>query len=88
LRAFPATAAVVNSTRFSIGATAEFARRLNAIFTVERPPGYGPIDHDWMFDDPELFVAHLDKLGLEAMSSESQRNGGVAVDNASRPSPR
>ena len=48
----------------------EFARRLHATFTVaERPPGYGPIDHDWMFDDPELFVQHLDKLGLRALST-------------------
>jgi pimeloyl-ACP methyl ester carboxylesterase len=48
----------------------EFAQRLRATFTVaERPPGYGPIDHDWMFDDPELFVQHLDKLGLRALSS-------------------
>jgi pimeloyl-ACP methyl ester carboxylesterase len=47
----------------------EFARRLHATFTVaEPPPGYGPIDHDWMFDDPELFVQHLDKLGLRALS--------------------
>jgi pimeloyl-ACP methyl ester carboxylesterase len=47
----------------------EFARRLKATFTVaERPTGYGPIDHDWMFDDPELFVQHLEKLGLCALS--------------------
>jgi pimeloyl-ACP methyl ester carboxylesterase len=47
----------------------EFAQRLHATFTVaEPPPGYGPIDHDWMFDDPELFVQHLDKLGLQALS--------------------
>jgi pimeloyl-ACP methyl ester carboxylesterase len=47
----------------------EFAQRLHATFTVaEAPPGYGPIDHDWMFDDPELFVQHLDKLGLRALS--------------------
>ena len=50
----------------------EFARRLNATFTIaESPPGYGPIDHDWMFDDPELFVAHLDKLGLRALTGGS-----------------
>jgi pimeloyl-ACP methyl ester carboxylesterase len=49
----------------------EFARRLNATFTVaERPPGYGPIDHDWMFDDPELFVTHLEKLGLHSLSGD------------------
>ena len=46
----------------------EFAKRLHATFTVaKRPPGYGPIDHDWMFDDPELFVQHLNELGLRAL---------------------
>jgi pimeloyl-ACP methyl ester carboxylesterase len=46
----------------------EFAQRLHATFTVaKRPPGYGPIDHDWMFDDPHLFVEHLDELGLRAL---------------------
>jgi hypothetical protein len=48
----------------------EFARRLNGSFTVaERPSGYGPIDHDWMFDDPQLFAAHLEKLNLQVFSS-------------------
>ena len=47
----------------------EFARRLHATFTVaKRPPGYRPIDHDWMFDDPELFAAHLEQLGLHVLS--------------------
>jgi len=46
----------------------DFARRLHATFTVaERPEGYPPIDHDWMFDDPQLFVAHIEKLGLRAL---------------------
>jgi pimeloyl-ACP methyl ester carboxylesterase len=46
-----------------------FAKRLNADFTVaDRPHGYGPIDHDWMFDDPALFAAHLGKLRLHALS--------------------
>jgi pimeloyl-ACP methyl ester carboxylesterase len=46
----------------------EFARRLRATFTVAKtPPGYGSVDHDWMFDDPELFVQHLDALGLRAL---------------------
>jgi len=27
---------------------------------------------DWMFDDPELFVAHLDRLGLRALSPTSR----------------
>ena len=42
--------------------------RLHATFTVaKRPPGYRPIDHDWMFDDPELFAQHLSDLGLRAL---------------------
>lgn len=42
---------------------------LNASFTVaEWPAGYRPIDHGWMFDDPELFVAHLAKFGLSALA--------------------
>jgi len=48
----------------------EFARRLHADFTVAEPrPGSGPIDHDWMFDDPELFVAHLRRLHLHALTA-------------------
>jgi pimeloyl-ACP methyl ester carboxylesterase len=52
----------------------EFAQRLHATFTVaERPSGYGPIDHDWMFDDPDLFVQHLDRLGLRALAEVATR---------------
>jgi pimeloyl-ACP methyl ester carboxylesterase len=43
----------------------EFAHDLHASFTVAS--GHQPserIDHDWMFDDPELFVEHLRKLDL------------------------
>ena len=42
----------------------EFARRLGATFTVAVDP---LVDHDWMFDDPELFAAHLRLLGLEGL---------------------
>ena len=46
-----------------------FAQDLHATFTVvSRPPGYGRIDHDWMFDDPELFAAQLEELGLQVLS--------------------
>jgi pimeloyl-ACP methyl ester carboxylesterase len=46
-----------------------FARDLDATFTVaKRPPGYGRIDHDWMFDDPDLFESHLDELDLRVLS--------------------
>jgi pimeloyl-ACP methyl ester carboxylesterase len=43
----------------------EFARKLGATFTVAAGPR---IDHDWMFDDPELFAAQVSKLGLEAFA--------------------
>jgi len=45
----------------------EFARQLHATFTVAEDPPV--VEHDWMFDDPELFAAHLDKLGLKMFSS-------------------
>jgi pimeloyl-ACP methyl ester carboxylesterase len=55
----------------------EFARRLNASFTVaKRPAGYGPIDHDWMFDDPALFARHLEALHLQALCSPHERSAG------------
>ena len=43
----------------------DFARRLGATFTVADGPR---VEHDWMFDNPELFVGHLDRLGLEVLS--------------------
>lgn len=45
----------------------EFAERLGASFTVARCRQGGAVDHDWMFQDPELFVAHLHNLGLRAL---------------------
>jgi pimeloyl-ACP methyl ester carboxylesterase len=49
---------------------AEFARDLEATFTVvDRPAGAAPVDHDWMYRYPALFVEYLDKLGLEALSA-------------------
>jgi pimeloyl-ACP methyl ester carboxylesterase len=53
----------------------KFAHDLHATFNVvHRPPGYGRIDHDWMFDDPELFEAQLEELGLQVLS----RSGSAA----------
>jgi len=46
----------------------EFARLLDASFTVASAPGHHPIDHDWMFQQPDLFVRHLDALHLEALT--------------------
>ena len=46
----------------------DFARRLNASFTLaEQPPGDAPLTHDWIIDRPELFVTYLDKLGLRIL---------------------
>jgi len=50
----------------------DFARDLHATFdVVNRPPGYGRVDHDWMFDDPELFAAHLDDLRLKVLTKSA-----------------
>jgi pimeloyl-ACP methyl ester carboxylesterase len=46
----------------------KFADQLNASFTVASPPDGRPIDHDWMFQDPELFFSHLEELKLEALA--------------------
>jgi pimeloyl-ACP methyl ester carboxylesterase len=43
----------------------DFARRLHADFTVASGPR---IDHDWMFDDPDLFASHLYRLHLKVLS--------------------
>ena len=43
-----------------------FARALRASFTVAADP---TVDHDWMFDDPELFAATLEGLGLEVLGA-------------------
>ena len=52
-----------------------FAHDLHATFNVvNRPPGYGHIDHDWMFDDPDLFESHLEELNLQVLS----RSGSAA----------
>jgi pimeloyl-ACP methyl ester carboxylesterase len=53
----------------------DFARDLHATFTVaDSTPEYGRVDHDWMFDDPELFESNLDDLGLQVLS----QNGSAA----------
>ncbi len=46
----------------------EFAKRLGATFTVARSPDGRPVDHDWMFQNPRLFVAHLLDLHLSAFA--------------------
>jgi pimeloyl-ACP methyl ester carboxylesterase len=44
-----------------------FARELKASFTVASAPDGRSIDHDWMFQEPDLFVAHLEELKLSAL---------------------
>ena len=53
----------------------EFAREMKATFTVARSPDGGPIDHDWMFQQPALFVSHLDQLGLQALTTGTREPG-------------
>jgi len=45
-----------------------FAEELGATFTVARSRNHRVVDHDWMFEQPELFVQHLEDLGLEAFT--------------------
>jgi pimeloyl-ACP methyl ester carboxylesterase len=46
----------------------EFASDMQASFdVVDAPPGT-MVDHDWMFEDPELFVRHLEQLTLKALA--------------------
>jgi pimeloyl-ACP methyl ester carboxylesterase len=45
-----------------------FAGELGAPFIVATAPDGRTVDHDWMFQQPELFFEHLIGLGLEALS--------------------
>jgi pimeloyl-ACP methyl ester carboxylesterase len=45
-----------------------FARELDATFTVASSPDGRPVDHDWVFQQPHLFMEHLDALGLKVLS--------------------
>lgn len=53
----------------------EFARQMNASFTVASCPEGGAIDHDWMFQEPSLFVEHLRCLHLEALGAPLPSSG-------------
>ncbi len=54
-----------------------FARELNASFTVASAARRRPIDHDWMFQDPDLFFEHLEELKLNALAP-STGSGSLA----------
>jgi len=49
-----------------------FARDLRASFTVASAPHDRPVDHDWMFQDPDLFFSHLEALKLVALSDDGR----------------
>ena len=51
----------------------QFAKELGATFTVASAPDRRPIDHDWMFQQPALFMKHLTTLGLRALSHQRPR---------------
>ncbi len=44
------------------------AHELHATFTVASAPDGRPMDHDWMFQEPDVFFDHLLDLGLKALS--------------------
>jgi pimeloyl-ACP methyl ester carboxylesterase len=45
-----------------------FAAELQASFTVVQTPDNEPVDHDWIYRHPQLFVDHVGQLGLDALS--------------------
>jgi pimeloyl-ACP methyl ester carboxylesterase len=47
-----------------------FAHDLRASFNVAFSPR-GPVDHDWMYRHPHLFVSHLEDLGLAALDQQA-----------------
>jgi pimeloyl-ACP methyl ester carboxylesterase len=47
-----------------------FARELHASFTVVQAPDGKPVDHDWMYRHPGLFVSCVEQLGLVALRDE------------------
>jgi len=46
-----------------------FAQELDATFTVASAPDGRAMDHDWMFQQPEVFFDHLEDMKLKALSS-------------------
>jgi pimeloyl-ACP methyl ester carboxylesterase len=53
----------------------EFADEMKASFTVASTPDGQALDHDWMFQQPEVFYHHLEGLDLHALSPTVERDG-------------
>jgi len=45
-----------------------FAGELHATFTVASTPDGRAVDHDWMFQQPDVFFDNLDRLGLATLA--------------------
>ena len=45
-----------------------FAQELGASFTVAWAPDGRAMDHDWMFEQPDVFFDHLQDLGLKVLA--------------------
>ena len=52
-----------------------FAHDLHASFTIASAPNGRKMDHDWMFQDFDVFFDHLLDLGLKALSASSRHAG-------------
>jgi hypothetical protein len=46
-----------------------FAQELDATFTVASAPDGRGLDHDWMFQQPDIFFEHLLGLGLKVLTA-------------------
>jgi pimeloyl-ACP methyl ester carboxylesterase len=46
-----------------------FAQELDATFTVASAPDGRGLDHDWMFQQPDIFFEHLLALGLKVLAA-------------------
>jgi hypothetical protein len=58
-----------HDTLLSRGDGRRFADELHATFTV----AYGKrVEHDWIFEEPDLFVAHLEKLPLRLWGADRE----------------
>jgi pimeloyl-ACP methyl ester carboxylesterase len=57
---------------------AAFARELRASFTIAKCPDGNPVDHDWMYRHPELFVHHVHRLGLDVFARRKAQLGPSA----------
>ena len=56
-----------------------FARKMGASFTVVHCPKLGPIDHDWMFRNPTLFVSAVTAVVGADMCEQRERTSREAL---------